>query len=259
MNDGGLAGCGVLITRPEHQSQDLVSEIEAAGGKVFRFPTIDIIGRNIDEIGMDFAELVRPDIVVFVSGNAVAYGLAAVKGRHQKIAAIGPATRAAIEAVGVSVDIFPEDGFDSEHLLQHDALQSVDGKSIVIVRGQSGRELLAETLRERGAQVDYLYVYDRIQHEPTLADLENLETALSEGRIGLVTAMSVETLEHLVQILPPRFLRLLRKSTLVAPSARVIQTASELIPGIATVLAPGPQAPAMVSTLIKATKTGQIS
>ena len=192
MNDGGLAGCGVLITRPEHQSQDLVSEIEAAGGKVFRFPTIDIIGRNIDEIGMDFAALVRPNIVVFVSGNAVAYGLAAVRGKRQKIAAIGPATRAAIEAVGVSVDIFPEDGFDSEHLLQHDALQSVDGKRIVIVRGQSGRELLAETLRERGAQVDYLYVYDRIQHEPTLADLENLETALSEGRIGLVTAMSVE-------------------------------------------------------------------
>ena len=129
MNDGGLAGCGVLITRPEHQSQDLVSEIEAAGGKVFRFPTIDIIGRDIDEIGMDFAKLVRPDIIVFVSGNAVAYGLAAVRGKYQKIAAIGPATRAAIEAVGVSVDIFPEDGFDSEHLLQHGALQSEIGRA----------------------------------------------------------------------------------------------------------------------------------
>ena len=90
MNDGGLAGCGVLITRPEHQSHDLVSEIEAAGGKVFRFPTIDIIGRNIDEVGMDFAKLVKPDIVVFVSGNAVAYGLAAVKRKDAKIAAIGP-------------------------------------------------------------------------------------------------------------------------------------------------------------------------
>ena len=143
--------------------------------------------------------------------------------------------------------------------MQHDALQSLDGKNIVIVRGQSGRELLAETLRERGANVDYLYVYDRVQHEPTLADLENLEAALSEGRIGLVTAMSVETLEHLVQILPSRSLRLLRKSTLVGPSPRVIQTASELIPGIATVLAPGPQTPAMVGTLIKATKTGLIS
>ena len=57
MNDGELAGCGVLITRPEHQSHDLASEIEAAGGQVFHFPTIDIIGRDIDEIGREFAEL----------------------------------------------------------------------------------------------------------------------------------------------------------------------------------------------------------
>jgi len=71
-----------------------------------------------------------------------------------------------------------------------------------------------------------------------------------------VTALSVETLQHLVQILPPQSIRLLRKSTLVAPSPRVIQTASELIPGIATVLAPGPQAPTMVSALIEASKTG---
>lgn len=256
MNDGGLAGCGVLVTRPEHQSHDLASEIEAAGGNVFHFPVIDIIGRDIDEIGREFAELPDPDIVVFVSGNAVAFGLAAVTGKNTKIAAIGPATRAAIESTGVSVDIFPEDGFDSEHLLNHAALQDVSDSRILIVRGQSGRELLAQTLRERGAKVDYLCVYNRIRHEPTLADLENLETALSQGRIGFVTAMSAETLENLVQILPPQSLRLLRKSTLVAPSTRVIQTASELIPGIATVLAPGPQASTMVNALMEASKTG---
>jgi uroporphyrinogen-III synthase len=111
-------------------------------------------------------------------------------------------------------------------------------------------------LRERGAKVHYLCVYNRVRHEPTLADLENLETALSQGRIGFVIAMSVETLENLVQILSPRSLRLLRKSTLVAPSTRVIQTASELIPGIATVLAPGPQASTMVNALMEASKTG---
>jgi uroporphyrinogen-III synthase len=256
VNDTGLAGCGVLITRPEHQSHDLASAIEAAGGHVFHFPVIDIVGRDIDEIGREFTELPEPDIVVFVSGNAVAYGLAAVKGKNTKIAAIGPATRAAIESLGVSVDIFPDSGFDSEHLLRHAALQEVKNSKVVIVRGQSGRELLAETLRERGANVDYLHVYDRVQHEPTLADLENLDTALDQGRIGLMTAMSVETLEYLVQILPPQSLGLLRKSTLVAPSTRVIQTASELIPGIATVLAQGPQAPTMVSALIEASKTG---
>ena len=255
MNDGNLSGCGVLITRAQHQAHEIKSAIEAAGGNTFLFPAIDIVGRDIDEIGRELAGKPDPDIVVFVSGNAVAYGLAAVKGKNAKIAVVGPATRAAIEAMGVQVDIFPQDGFDSEHLLQHDALQAVAGKSVVIVRGQSGRELLADTLKERGADVHYLSVYDRIPHEPTLADLEDLEFALNQGRIGFVIVMSVETLEALVQIIPAQTLGLLRHTTLVAPSARVLQTASELIPGIATELALGPQAPAMVQTLIRLTQS----
>jgi uroporphyrinogen-III synthase len=256
VNKGGLAGCGVLITRAKHQAHEMKSEIEAAGGDTFLFPAIDIVGRDIDEIGRELADMPEPDIVIFVSGNAVAYGLAAVKGKNAKIAVVGPATRDAIESTGVKVDIFPQDGFDSEHLLRHDALQTVTDKSIVIVRGQSGRELLANTLRERGAIVHYLVVYDRIPHEPTLADLENLEFALDQGRIGFVIVMSVETLECLAQIIPARSLALLRHTTLVAPSTRVLQTASELIPGIATELAPGPQAPAMVDTLVRLTRGG---
>ena len=251
MNDGSLAGCGVLITRAQHQAHELKSAIEAAGGDTFLFPAIDIVGRDIDEIGRELAALPEPDIVIFVSGNAVAYGLAAVKGKNAKIAVVGPATRAAIESMGVDVDIFPLDGFDSERLLQHEVLQAVHDRNIVIVRGQSGRELLASTLRERGANIHYLSVYDRIPHEPTLADLETLEVALNQGQIGFVIVLSVETLECLVQIVPEQALGLLRHVTLVAPSTRVLQTASELIPGIATELAPGPQAPAMIDTLIR--------
>lgn len=71
-----------------------------------------------------------------------------------------------------------------------------------------------------------------------------------------MTVMSVETLEYLVQIIPAQALGLLRQSTLVAPGTRVLQTASELIPGIATVLAPGPQAPTIVDTLIRLRQTG---
>lgn len=256
MSAGDLAGCGVLITRAKHQAHELASAIEAAGGTAFLFPAIEIIGRDVLDIGREMATLAKPHIVIFVSGNAVAYGLAAVKAKNAKIAVVGPATRAAIEAVGVGVDIFPGDGFDSEHLLRHDALQSVRDKNIVIVRGQSGRGLLADTLTERGANVSYLSVYERIPYEPTLADLENLEIALNEERIRFVIVLSVETLEILVQILPPQCLRLLRKSALVAPSTRVLQTAAELIPGIETVLAPAPQAPTMVSTLIKLWQNG---
>ena len=256
MSEAGLAGCGVLITRPEHQSHELAAAIEAAGGNTFHFPAIDISGRNIDEIGREFSALSEPDIVIFVSSNAVAYGLAAIKGNNAKLAAVGPATRAAIESLGVDVDIVSERGFDSEHLLNHVALQDVSDKNVLIVRGQSGRELLADTLRGRGANVQYLCVYYRTPHEPTLADFEDLQAALHQRRIQFVTVMSAETVEHLVQILPPQSLSLLRQSTLVAPGTRMLQTASELIPGIATVLAPGPQASTMVDTLIRLRQTG---
>ena len=259
MSDAALAGCGVMITRARHQAHELKAAIESAGGNAILFPAIDIVGRDLDEIGRELAGLPEPDIAIFVSGNAVDYGLAAMKRTNARIAAVGPATRDAIVSTGVDVDIFPAVGFDSEHLLQHEALQSVRGKCVVIVRGQSGRELLADTLRERGASVHYLCVYERVSHEPTLADLEDVEFALNEGRVSYVTVMSVETLERLVHILPHQSVGLLGKTTLVAPSTRVLQTASRLIPGIATELATGPQAPAMVDTLIRLWQSGKNS
>jgi len=256
VSNGALAGCGVLITRPEHQSHELAAAIGAANGAVYQFPAIDIVGRDLDEIQHDFGTLPAPDIVVFVSSNAVVHGIAVVKGDTAKIAVVGPATRAAVEAAGMAADIYPEVGFDSEQLLEHPALQEVSGRNVLIMRGQSGRELLADTLAERGANVDCLRVYSRIPHEPAPSQLEMLDSILPRGRVHFIIVMSVATLECLVQILPSQSLGLLRQSTLVAPSTRVLQTASELIPGIATELAPGPQAPTMVDTLIRLWHTG---
>lgn len=257
MNDSPLAGCGVLITRPAQQSRELAAAVEAAGGEVISFPAIDIVGRDSQAIEEDFAALPTPDIVVFVSRNAVTHGLAAVAERGAKIAAVGPATRDAIEQHGFAVDIFPDNGFDSEHLLKHPDLQDVAGQQVLIVRGQGGRELLAETLRERGAQVSYLCAYERRPHQPRPAELANLEAALDAGKVRFAIIMSAESAECLVEIMPPGALDSLRQATLVAPSTRVLQTASELIPGIESELAAGPQAPEIVDTLIRLAQSGQ--
>ena len=259
MSDAPLGGCGILVTRPEHQSQDLVAAIESAGGFAIGFPAIDIVGRDSRDIIDELTKFPVPDIVVFVSRNAVVHGLAAVGECGAKIAAVGPATRDAIEQQGVAVDIFPEGGFDSEHLLNHPELEDAGGKQVLIVRGQSGRELLAERLRERGAKVDYLCVYERRPHEPTSAELVRLESALDAKNIRFLIVMSVDSLECLLQIMPARALDALRKVTLVAPSNRVLQTASELIPGIETGLASGPQAPEIVDTLIRLAQSEQVS
>lgn len=259
MSVAPLAGCSVLVTRPEQQSHELSTAIEAAGGHAIIFPAIDIVGRDTQAIARDLAALPASDIVIFVSRNAVTYGLAPIGEHNAQVAAVGPATRDALEQAGTIVDIYPETGFDSEHLLEHRRLQDIDGKNILIVRGQSGRELLARTLRERGAGVNYLPVYERRAHVPSPAEIQELVTALDAGKVRFAIVMSADTATCLVEIMPAGALVSLRQATLVAPSVRVLQTASELIPGIETELAPGPQAAVIIDTLIRLVQSKQNS
>ena len=257
MSEAALAGYGVLVTRPAGQSAELADAIADAGGRAIRFPVIDIVGAAAGDVGTAFAALPQPDIIVFVSRNAVVYGLAAINTGNSLIAVVGPATKAAVEENGTHVDIVPEQGSDSEQLLAHPELQDVAGKTIVIVRGEDGREKLARILRSRGATIHYLPVYERQLHCASAAELAALEKCWSSSEIDCVTIMSVETLHNMLQLLPAPCRELLVETPLVAPSTRVIQTAEESIPGISTILAPGPQAADIISALIALRQSGQ--
>ncbi len=244
MAEASLSGLGVLVTRPAHQAGELVAAIEAAGGRAIRFPTIEIVPRNDADVERDAADLGEPDIVIFVSANAVRFGLGYAG--SASVAAVGPATAAAIEAAGRDVDIRPAEGFDSEHLLAEAALEDVGGKTVLIVRGNSGRELIADTLRGRGAIVEYLAVYER---RAPAADTGEIERAWQAGDIGAVTVMSVETLLNLVALLPDSSRESLGQTLLVTPAARVIKEALDLLPGIPTALAKSPAADDIVDAI----------
>lgn len=255
MSDHPLAGVGVLVTRPAHQSGELQSAIEAAGGRAILFPVIDIAARTGADVEADLRALKTPDIIIFVSANAVRYGLHHLITEESQVAAIGPATTRALETANVRVDIRLHGGFDSEHLLATASLTAVAGKTILIVRGSSGRELLAETLRERGARVNYLPVYDRKTCEPEIDAQETLEKTWRNGQIDAVMIMSVASLHSLLEILPAYCVAQLQKTRLVAPSTRVIQTALERIPGLTGILSPGPGALDMTGALIASLET----
>jgi uroporphyrinogen-III synthase len=257
MSENSLAGFRVLVTRPADQSDELVAAIENSGGEAIRFPVIRILGRDPKIVAGEFAILPTPDIVIFVSSNAAEHGLPAVRDCGARLAAIGPATSAAISATGARVDIAPSNGFDSEQLLQHPELQNVNGKTVLIVRGKSGRELLRDTLRERGADVSYLAVYDRERNTIPAAEVAKLDDAWRNGRIDCVTVMSVETLENLLLLLPAASLEALRKTPLVAPGERVIQTVMELVPGIPAIQASGPRAADILNALKDLRHSGQ--
>jgi len=251
-----LAGSAVLVTRPEHQAGELVAAIEGAGGEAVVFPVLRIEGRDRRGIEADIRALPAADIVVFTSRNAVQHGFALHAGGASRIAAIGPATAHAIEAAGGKVDIGPDRGFDSEHLLQSPELQDVSGRNVRIVRGETGRELLAEALRKRGAQVDYLSVYRRLPPQPSPHALRRLQERWEHRDIRAVTIMSMESFDNLQALLPADLRDLLRSTPLVTPSRRVIQTIAERIPGSPAFLASGAQAADMLRALIAAIAPG---
>lgn len=257
MSGGALSGYRVLVTRPARQADELVAAIESVGGEAIRFPVIQIVARNPAVVAQELASLPKPDIAIFVSRNAVDYGLSAFRNSDVCIAAVGPTTKAALEAAGSDVAISVDTGFDSEHLLTHPALIDVRDKAVTVVRGESGRELLADTLRIRGANVSYLSAYRGEMRRASPGEVEALDKRWCGGGIDCVTTMSVETLKNLLCQLPPSSLERLRQTPLVAPGARVIQTAMELVPGISGVMASGPRTADMLNALIETRHSGR--
>lgn len=194
----------VLITRPGHQSDNLARLVESRGWHAILLPALEIapMPRSIELI--ERLERLRDyDCLIFISANAVNFALQANNGRigpfkNCKIAAVGRSTAKALESAGIVVDWVPDTGFNSEALLAMPPFQEVDGRSLLIVRGKGGREKLADTLRERGARVDYLEVYERVQPKTDTSRVVNL---LKRGELDVITVTSGEALLNLVGML----------------------------------------------------------
>ncbi len=197
-----LKGIGVLVTRPSHQSGPLARLIEAAGGEPVLFPALQIEPTAQSSIAALKASMECFDLVVFVSPNAARLGLPQVlkqgrMGAATKFAAVGPGTRAELKKAGVQDIISPERGFNSETLLAQLSALRPAPKRALIVRGQGGRELLAETLRARGTMVDYLECYRRVK-----PDLDFAELVSRSGRSGVraCVATSSSIVENLFDL-----------------------------------------------------------
>jgi uroporphyrinogen-III synthase len=161
------------------------------------------------------------DIAIFVSPNAVRHGLALLDGvplpGNPRIAAVGKGTARALETAGCSVDILPRERFDSEAMLELEELQQLQGRRVLILRGNGGRKLLGDTLQRRGADVVYAEVYRR--KCPSLDPGSLLECWIDQ--VQVVTVTSVEILENLTSMLGQGGRELLVKTPLVVISERI--------------------------------------
>lgn len=201
-----LTGRHVVVTRPEGQAESLCAAIEAQGGVAVRFPVL-AIGAVEDRAELDrcIEQLDAFDLAFFVSPNAVRYALEAVLARRAwpprlKVATVGRGSERALAGFGFSDVIAPQDGFDSEAVLALPAFQSaaVAGRRVVIFRGDGGRDLLGETLRERGANVDYVTCYRRYRPAASASPLLALA---DQGQLDAITLTSSEGVDNLVELL----------------------------------------------------------
>ncbi|MDH5300632.1 MAG: uroporphyrinogen-III synthase [Gammaproteobacteria bacterium] len=231
MANSPLAGVSVLVTRPEHQAGPLCELIEAAGGRAVRFPVLEIADpQDLASVQAQIDRLDQFDIAIFISPNAVQRAVNLVRAQREfpaslQIAAVGRASAKALAKMGLETDIFPATRFDSEALLEMPQLQQVVNKRILIFRGEGGREVLAETLKQRGAQVEYAEVYRRVKPG---ADVSQLMRAWARGDIDLVTVTSNEGLSNLYDMVGQLGRRWLLATPLVVVSERGVQAAQQL-------------------------------
>ncbi|QSA96373.1 uroporphyrinogen-III synthase [Methylococcus sp. EFPC2] len=215
----------VVVTRPSEQAENLCRMIDAAGGRAMRLPLL-----AIEPLGADgavrLAQAANVDWLVFVSANAVRYGLEHIPaGSRPRVAAIGEATRAALERRGWTVDLAPKEQFNSEVLLSQPEWAEMSGQRVLIVRGEGGRELLADTLRTRGAEVEYAEVYRRVR--PAL-ELTEFIAWISDGAKGAITITSGDALDHLAQALDAPTLERIAEVPMVVVSERLAERARSL-------------------------------
>ncbi|MBK9131961.1 MAG: uroporphyrinogen-III synthase [Gammaproteobacteria bacterium] len=225
-----LAGCRVLVTRPEHQAQRLCALIARAGGRAQTLPVIEIAAPGDPDALADLlARLDRFDIAIFVSGNAVDRVCAELGGRPWppavRLAAVGRGSAAALAQHGLHADILPPREFNSEGLLELEALRNVAGRRIVIFRAQDGRELLAETLRARGAEVEHVEAYCRVLPAASGAGLRRIA---GEDNIDTIVVTSNEGLSNLYLLAGADGRDWLLRRQLIVISARAAQLAAEL-------------------------------
>jgi len=228
MAHSSLSALTVVNTRPEEQASKLSELLVKRGVTVINFPVIEITDLT-DTLNskLTLTRLQKCDIVIFVSANAVIKFMHLLAQAQQDelladsqidvsefpwklhLATIGKSTAEILKqqtahclGAPISADIVPQDGSDSESLLKHPEFEDCKGKNILILRGEGGREFLAEQLRLKGARVDYLELYRRSCPEFNRPPERHQALDIwQKNKIDFIIISSSESLVNLLTIL----------------------------------------------------------
>ncbi len=167
-----LFGKRMVVTRDLRQAGELTDPLEALGAEVLLVPAIEI-REAADPAPLDkaIACLESYDWLIFTSANGVRYFIDRLdrsrfdlRSLKAKICAIGPATRAAIEALHLKVDKMPEE-YVAESLVKAFESEDLNWRRILLPRAAVARDLVPMELKRRGAHVDVVEAYRTVVPE----------------------------------------------------------------------------------------------
>lgn len=244
-----LQGLHIAVTRPVEQAQSLCASIQHYGGTTILFPLIAVSAlpdyRAFDQ---KISQLETTDWAIFISSNAVDFALPHVLKKYGnvpknlKFAAIGHQTAQALSRFGVREVLTPHTRFDSETLLALPEMQTIADKKIAIFRGVGGRELIAETLKARGAAVYFAESYQRINPQ---SHAQLLHDYWQRGELNAVIVTSSEAMRNLLQMAEHSLW--IRHITLCVNHTRIAELPLQL--GLRVLVAQAPGDDAMIECL----------
>lgn len=214
----------IILTRPAADSTRLSRRLAAHKFRSWQQPVMEISPLETTKRPV-LPSLEAKDIVIYVSANAVLHGLESVSAaalQSPVSMAVGRRTAATLRSSGIH-PVVP-DREDSEGLLALPQLQVVQGRRVVLVKGVGGRELIASTLRERGAEVIEFSCYRR-HYIPLERELIASHIAPLKPLVWLAGSGGV--VEHLGRQLAQHGFRELQAQALLVPSVRVALMASQ--------------------------------
>jgi uroporphyrinogen III methyltransferase/synthase len=202
-----LHGRRVVVTRARAQASGLARTLRELGADVVELPAIRIESRiESQEVRDAVARIGDYSLVCLTSPNGVHLLFEAMQAAGQDaralagatVAAIGPGTARALAAHGIVADVVPE-RFVAEALVEALAEVEVEVKRVLVARAAEARDVLPDALRERGAEVDVIPLYETVREQPDESEIERAQEA------DYVTFTSSSTVTNLLEALGDRF------------------------------------------------------
>jgi len=228
----------VVITRPRAQADGLAQAVAALGRTPVLLPLLEIAPlADQSALRAALGELDSYALVAFVSPNAIDAAFAHVQAwpRQVALAVLGEGSRAALARHGLdetnATILGPQDATrsDSENLLQSLDLAALKGKRVLIVRGESGRELMAEGFRAAGAEVSVVPAYRRSVPVLTPELASHLVALLAEPNDWILTSSeALRGLFGLLELVDPSLVAKMQQQHAIVPHARIAETAATL-------------------------------